>query len=123
MVLTRSHTLVLTPTRTQPASPAFWAAVTLWRPSNPASHHRRGRSWVDCKGSDHAYGTPAACLVAGRIDLEALPEGARQRNCEQRVAVPDGGSCTIACPAPRRTPLYRVLWRVCEWGLERKCSP
>ena len=59
------------------ASPAFWSAVTLWRPSGPASHHRRGRSWVDWEGCDHADGTPAACLVAGRADRIALPEGAR----------------------------------------------
>ncbi len=59
------------------ASPAFWAAVTLWRPSDPASHHRRGRAWETGKGCDHADGTPAACLVAGRADRIALPEGAR----------------------------------------------
>ena len=59
------------------SSPAFWAAVTLWRPSGPASHHRRGRSWVDWKGCDHADGAPAACLVAGTADRIALPEGAR----------------------------------------------
>jgi len=44
----------------------------------------------------------AASFVAGRIDLEALPEGARQRHCAQRDAVPVGHTCTIACPAPRR---------------------
>jgi len=27
------------------SSPAFWPAVTHLRPSGPASHHRRGRSW------------------------------------------------------------------------------
>jgi len=42
-------------------APAFWAVVTLWRPIDPASHHRRGRSLVDCEGYDHADGTPAAC--------------------------------------------------------------
>jgi len=42
-------------------APAFWAVVTLWRPIDPASHHRRGLSWVDCEGYDHADGTPAAC--------------------------------------------------------------
>jgi hypothetical protein len=55
-----------------PSSPAFWAAVTLMRPSDPASHHRRGHSWIDGKGCDHADGTPAACLVAGRADRIAL---------------------------------------------------
>ncbi len=59
------------------SSPAFRAAVTLWRPSGPASHHRRGRSWVDCGGCDHADGTPAACFVAGRSDFIARPGGAR----------------------------------------------
>jgi len=29
--------------RDLPSSPAFWAAVTLWRPIGPASHHQRGR--------------------------------------------------------------------------------
>ncbi len=48
-----------------------------WRPGDPASHHRRGRVWVDWEGCDHADGAPAAYLVAGRTDLEALPEGAR----------------------------------------------
>ncbi len=33
--------------RTLPSSPAFWGAVTPMRRSDPASHHRRGRSWVD----------------------------------------------------------------------------
>jgi len=28
---------------TCPSAPAFWAAGTHWRPSDPASHHRRGR--------------------------------------------------------------------------------
>ena len=32
---------------TRPSTPAFWGAVTLWRPAAPASHHRRGHSWVD----------------------------------------------------------------------------
>ncbi len=35
------------PARRVPITPAFWAAVTLWRPNGPASHHRRGRAWVD----------------------------------------------------------------------------
>ena len=43
----------------------------------PASHHRRGRSWVDWRGCDHADGAPAACLVAGAADRIALPAGAR----------------------------------------------
>ena len=34
--------------------------------------------------------------------ISTVPEGARQRHCAQRDAVPDGGACTIACPAPRR---------------------
>ncbi len=63
--------------RCAPSAPAFWSAVTPMRPGGPASHHRRGRSWVDWKGCDHADGTPAACLVAGRADRIALPEGAR----------------------------------------------
>ncbi len=62
--------------RTMPSSSAFWAAVTLWRPGDPASHHRRGRSWVDWKGCDPADGAPAACLVAGTADRIALPVGA-----------------------------------------------
>ena len=63
--------------RNLPSAPAFWAAVTLMRPSGPASHHRRGRAWEAGEGCDHADGAPAACLVAGRNDLEALSEGAR----------------------------------------------
>ena len=31
--------------RTTPSAPAFWAAVTLWRPGDPASHVQRGH-WV-----------------------------------------------------------------------------
>ncbi len=29
------------------SAPAFWAVGTLWRPNGPASHHRRGRTWLD----------------------------------------------------------------------------
>ena len=72
----RNRPLPRTLPRSLPSSPAFWSAVTLWRPSAPASHHRRGRSWVDWEGCDHADGTPAACLVAGRTDRIALPVGA-----------------------------------------------
>ena len=43
--------------RTIPSAPAFWSVVTLWRPIDPASRHRRGHSWVDWKGCDHADGT------------------------------------------------------------------
>ncbi len=32
--------------QTMPSTPAFWATVTHWRPGVPASHHRRGCSWV-----------------------------------------------------------------------------
>ena len=66
----RSRTLIS-------STPAFWVAVTLWRPGDPASHHRRGRSRVDWEGCAPADGTPAACLVAGAADLIALSEGAR----------------------------------------------
>ncbi len=74
--------------RMDPSSPAFWAAGTLWRPCDPASHHRRGRSWVDCEGCDHADGTPAACLVAAR---------ARQRRASRgSPAAPLCAACRVA---------------------------
>jgi hypothetical protein len=44
------------------------------------------------EGCDHADGAPAACFVAGRTDLEALPEGARygivRRGEARRIRVP-----------------------------------
>ncbi len=59
--------------RAMPSAPAFWAAVTLWRPGGPASHHRRGRALVAWEGCDHADGAPAAFLVAWTADCIALP--------------------------------------------------
>ncbi len=79
----------------------------LWRPSVARSARSRvGRR----KGCNHADGAPAACLVAGKADRIALPEGARQRHCAQRDAAPGVRSGTIACPAPRggRFPRARV---------------
>ena len=83
-----------------PSSPAFWAAVTLMRPSGPASHHRRGHSWVDGKGCDHADGTPAACLVAGAADRIALPVGARYDivRCVTRDRLVDPAQCQTRHP-------------------------
>ena len=83
--------------RIMPSSPAFWAAGTHWRPGDPASHHRRGRSWVDWEGCDHTDGTPAACLVAGTADRIALPEGARS------VFVRSGMRRREVVPAQMRT--------------------
>ncbi len=94
--------------RCAPSAPAFWAAVTPMRPGGPASHHRRGHSWVDWEGCDHADGTPAACLVAGAQTAIALPEGARLRHCAQRVAAPVGGSSTMTYPAPRWGEVFRL---------------
>ena len=88
-------------------TPAFWSVF-----GDPASHNQRGRSVVAGRASTTLIERAAASFVAGRIDLEALPEGARQRHCAKRVAVPDSGSCTIACPAPRRTRSLRVLMRL-----------
>ena len=96
--------------RTLPSTPAFWVAVTLWRPSDPASHHRRGHSWVDLEGCDHADGTPAACLVAGTADRIALPGGARHRPCAGRNTPPWRSSGTKPCPAPRWGAVFRVPW-------------
>ena len=78
-------------------------AFSRHRPSGtsdaPASLNQRGRSVVAGRTSTTLIERAAACIVAGGIDIKALPEGARQRHCAQRVTVPDGGSCTIACPA------------------------
>jgi hypothetical protein len=105
--------------RTLSSNPAFWSAVTLWRHSGPASYHRRGRTWEDLEGCDHADGTPAAYLEAGRADRIALPEGApldvfryadgcrsacrrktlrTARPVEARSACPVAASATVAVP-------------------------
>ena len=95
--------------QTLPSSPAFWAAEMLWRPSGPASHHRRGRAWVDWKGCDRADGTPAANLSAGTEDRIALPEGARSAfvrggplrrevvPAQMRTRHPEGGAFLVSC--------------------------
>ncbi len=70
--------------RCAPSAPAFWSAVTPMRPGGPAWLHRRGRWWVDWKGCDHADGTPAACLVAGRADRIALPRSPVAPLCAAR---------------------------------------
>ncbi len=108
-----------------PSSPAFWAAGTLLRPGGPASHHRRGRAWVDSDGCDPADGAPAASLVAGRTDLEALPEGARSafvrggplrrevEPAQMRTRHPVGARFS-GCPSSASVPVFfqvgRRLW-------------
>ena len=87
------------------STPAFWVAVTLWRPGDPASHHRRGRSRVDWEGCDPADGTPAACLVAGRIRMRRAFRGSPVGSCAQRAVVPGGRHGTTADPAPRWSAL------------------
>ncbi len=94
--------------RTLPSTPAFWSAVTRWRPSDPASRHRRGRVWVDWEGCDHADGAPAACLVAGAADRIALPVGARHGPCAGRDTPPRRSSGTKPCPAPRWGAVFLV---------------
>jgi len=107
--------------RTLPSSPAFWDPWTLWRPWVPASHHRRGRAWVDWEGCDHADGTPAAFHFAGRTDFIAPPGGARYdivrsvKRCREvapaqcQTRHPEGAGSS----ARRGRPRFRIHTR---WG-------
>ena len=99
-------------------------AFSRHRPSGtsdvPASLNQRGRSVVAGRTSTTLIERAAACIVAGGIDIKALPEGARQRHCAQRVTVPDGGSCTIACPArPPQGLVPRSLESWCQARIPR----
>ena len=99
---------VLWDLRFLPSSPAFRDAVTLLRPGVPASHHRRGRAWVDCEGCDHADGAPAASLVAGRARQHRASRGSPVGICAEWAAAPRGCSGTNADPAPRWGVVFRV---------------
>ncbi len=100
-------------------------AVASQRPSvAPSAWSRVG----SVEGCDHADGTPAACLVAGRADLEALPEGARYdivrraprgrvvdpAQCQTRHPVGAGFS---ACPGRLRSRISIRLGGHCGGGL------
>ncbi len=96
------------------------------RPSGPsdvpASPNQRGRSVVTGRASTTLIRRAAASIVAGRVGLGALSEGARSafvRDALQSREVDRSG--TNADPAPRRGARSRVLWRVCKPGLERTC--
>ena len=101
----------------------FRARFFQSRPSGtsdvPASRNQRDCSVVTWRESTTLIARAAASLVAGRIDLEALSEGARQRHCAQRVALPVGRWGTIACPA--RPPGRPRLWGA--MGAVRRHAP
>ena len=81
--------------RTMPSAPAFWAAVTLWRPGGPASHGQRGHS----VGIGRTVTTlPARRRPAGELGemLTALsPWSARCDNVREapRCRRPSGAHC------------------------------
>jgi hypothetical protein len=74
-----------------PGTP-LWRAFRVFR---AASGPEQGAVAVSVTGPERRRPTPSP----GEPGRGALPEGARQRHCAQRAALPEGRSGTMACPA------------------------
>ena len=95
--------------RTVSSSPAFWTAVTHWRPGGPASHHRRGRAWVAGRAATTPMARRRPASWPEEQTASRSPGGARcdivrwaRRSREvapaqYRTRHPDGGRFS-ACP-------------------------
>ena len=94
---------------TRPSAPAFWAAVTLWRPGDPASHGQRGHS----VGIGRTVTTlPARRRPASRLGemLTALsPWSARCDNVREATRCRRASGAHCQTPHSRWALFFRVL--------------
>ncbi len=90
------------------SAPAFWSAVTHWRPGGPASHHRRGRAWEAGRAATTPMVRRRPASLPGKQTASGLPREPGAAFVQRADAQPGGRTGTMAYPAPRWGGVFRL---------------